>query len=259
MLQFIKNLLKPKPVSFPRDGFMSFYLGTGLENNVGTAYDNISAALTELGIFTGWTLLGALATVRTEVGRPFLPIPEYGTGQQYEGRTDLGNVYPGDGPKYKGRGYIQLTGRSNYENYGLKLGIDLVDNPDLALLPQNAAKILALYFKNTGANIACDNNDWAKVRRLVNGGSNGLALFQSIIKQYSQKTITVSAQIMETVKVIYTFKPVDKTYVVFQGYKDGALNETSVWTSETDLTTNDEVLAFARTKVEAGVEVELAA
>lgn len=64
---------------------------------------------------------------------------------------------------------------------------------------------------------------------------------------------------METLKIVYTFKPVDKTYVIYQTYKEGALNTTGVWESEADLATNDEILAFAKTHVDASIEVELAA
>lgn len=67
-----------------------------------------------------------------------------------------------------------------------------------------------------------------------------------------------------TVKVVYAFKPVDKTYVVYQTYKDGILSDTGAWVSEADLATNDEILAFAKTHTGAqtpndpGIEVSLA-
>ncbi len=64
---------------------------------------------------------------------------------------------------------------------------------------------------------------------------------------------------METVTVIYSFKPVDKTYVIYQTYKEGALGTTGVWETEADLTNNDEILAFSKTQVDADVEVMLAA
>ena len=65
-------------------------------------------------------------------------------GSDYEGRSDLGNTQPGDGRRYKGRGYIQLTGRANYRQYGKLVGADLENNPELAADPGIAAKITCL-------------------------------------------------------------------------------------------------------------------
>ncbi len=63
---------------------------------------------------------------------------EIASGSAYEGRRDLGNTRPGDGKRYKGRGPIQLTGRANYQKYGHLLGLDLVNHPEHAALPQLA-------------------------------------------------------------------------------------------------------------------------
>jgi hypothetical protein len=66
----------------------------------------------------------------------------------YETRTDLGNTQSGDGAKYIGRGYVQLTGRANYQFWSNRMGIDLINNPELAEDPEIAAKILADGMKN---------------------------------------------------------------------------------------------------------------
>lgn len=165
--------------------FLSFYDSSQDIGGASTCFDNLNAALTNNNITSPLTLMGALATVRVEVGRTFQPVEEIASGLEYEGRRDLGNTQPGDGPRFKGRGYIQITGRANYAHYGTLLGIDLVDKPDLALDSTIAAGILALYFKNNGCDVACMAKDWVKVRELVNGGDNGLALFLSVIRQYS--------------------------------------------------------------------------
>ncbi len=167
-----------------KDKFLKFYKGTPNEQSASICYDAIVRALSEQDILNDLTLVGALATVRTEVGKGFRPIEEYASGEAYEGRKDLGNYVPGDGIKYKGRGYIQLTGRNNYTNYGKVFGIDLVCHPELALNVEVSAKILARYFKDRNIPLYCNIKDWKTVRRLVNGGQNGLDVFLSVINQY---------------------------------------------------------------------------
>jgi putative chitinase len=162
--------------------FLKFYPGNA---DAALCYDEVSKALAEVGILTPLTLIGALATVRVEVGKKWKPIREKATGEAYEGRKDLGNIHIGDGPKYKGRGYIQLTGRANYAVYEKKLGISLVNTPDVALDTVNSARILAHYFRDRKVHIACDKKDWTKVRKLVNGGTNGLDEFLRVVNDYS--------------------------------------------------------------------------
>ena len=77
----------------------------------------------------------------------FTTTKEFADGSQYEGRKDLGNVKPGDGPKYKGRGFIQITGRANYTQAAKDLGIDLVNHPELAERPDVATKVSLWYWK----------------------------------------------------------------------------------------------------------------
>lgn len=92
----------------------------------------------------------------------------------YGGRADLGNTQSGDGYRFRGRGYTQLTGRANYAAAGKALGVDLENNPDLATDPGVAAKIATWYWKNrVGAHGASGNVE--AVTRRINGGLNGLA------------------------------------------------------------------------------------
>ena len=150
---------------------------------VQAALPDILSALQKYGILTSLTAVGALATVNVECG--FKPVHEKGGiayfEKHYQGR--MGNNNPGDGAKYSGRGFIQLTGKDNYAAYGKELGIDLLGNPNLALTIATASNILALYFKNRKVNVACDAKDWEKVRRLVNGGLNGYDTFLATVNK----------------------------------------------------------------------------
>lgn len=91
----------------------------------------------------------------------------------YEGRGDLGNIYPGDGKKYKGFGYIMVTGRFNFDRYSKQLGIDLINNPEKAKEPNIAAQIVGQYWKNNNLNIYADRDDLKTITKRINGGYNG--------------------------------------------------------------------------------------
>jgi len=88
----------------------------------------------------------------------------------------MGSTQPSDGYKYRGRGYIQITGRENYAAYGKKLGIDLLNNPDLALNADISARIAAEFWKDRVRPRAKNNfADTTVVTRAINGGDIGLA------------------------------------------------------------------------------------
>jgi putative chitinase len=91
------------------------------------------------------------------------------TGTLYECRKLLGNTQAGDGPKFIGRGVLQLTGRENYTLYGKKLGLDLVGNPELACDPKVSVKIACQYFLDRKLHEAADKWDLDTVTLKVNG------------------------------------------------------------------------------------------
>lgn len=85
------------------------------------------------------------ATTFHETSSTMQPIYERGSVRyfdKYEGRDALGNDNPGDGFRFRGRGYVQLTGRRNYALASRRLKRDFVKSPDLALRPDLAARIL---------------------------------------------------------------------------------------------------------------------
>lgn len=160
--------------------------------NIARYLPYVAAALDALGLNDRAMVCAALGTIRAE-SEGFLPISELPSqfntlpGQApfsaYEGRKKgLGNTKAGDGARFKGRGFVQLTGRANYETYAAKLGIDLAANPDLANAPEVAAVLLARFLADRAPELraALAKGDFAKARRLVNGGSHGLNRFTEV-------------------------------------------------------------------------------
>lgn len=101
--------------------------------------------------------------------------PQRYFARKYEGKKILGNVKPGDGYRYRGRGFVQLTGRDNYTRAGRALGVDLVNDPDLASRPDVAAKIAVWFWKNRVAPRVGDfeRADVRDVTQGINPGQRG--------------------------------------------------------------------------------------
>ena len=116
-----------------------------------------------------------LATATHESGAG-AHMEEFASGRAYEGRSSLGNNQPGDGVRFKGRGYVQLTGRRNYTDWSRRLGMDLVGNPRAVESPEVAAKILVggmmqgtFTGRGLGSYINGNGTDFVNARRTVNG------------------------------------------------------------------------------------------
>lgn len=96
--------------------------------------------------------------------------------KRYESRKDLGNTVKGDGKKFLGRGFVQITGRRNYADWSKRLGIDLIKQPQLAEQPDTAARIIVdgmMLGTFTGKTLAdyitLTKSDFHGARRIVNG------------------------------------------------------------------------------------------
>ncbi len=156
-------------------------------------------ALCDAGLGDREMALMALATIRTET-ESFLPISEYPSPfntspgghpfDKYDARADLGNQGPPDGANYRGRGFVQLTGRANFQRHGQAIGLEdqLVKNPALVHQPETAAKLLVSFLKVHEQQIrtALQRNDLAAARKIVNGGLNGLPQFEEAFNQGSK-------------------------------------------------------------------------
>jgi putative chitinase len=125
------------------------------------------------GICTRDRICHFLAQLAHETGG-FRYDEELASGAQYENRTDLGNTQSGDGVKFKGRGFIQLTGRYNYRKYGELLNLPLEQNPELAKQPRVSLKIALVYWNMQDLNYYADRGDFEEITRRINGGLNGL-------------------------------------------------------------------------------------
>lgn len=121
---------------------------------------------------TAWHETGAYRYMR-EIWGPT------GAQTRYEGHKDLGNTVAGDGKKFMGRGFVQITGRRNYTDWGKRLGLDLLKEPQLAERPDIAAKIIVKGMKLgtfTGKKLSdyvtLAKSDFFNARTIINGDKN---------------------------------------------------------------------------------------
>lgn len=137
-----------------------------------------------------------LATVKRECGERFEPCTEIGGHayfNKYEPRTPLGialgNTHDGDGFKYRGRGYVQLTGRTNYAMMSHMILCDVLTNPDATLVPETAYWIMSkglILGSFTGHKLrdffSPTVTDWVNARKCVNGLDHAKEIAQDAIK-----------------------------------------------------------------------------
>lgn len=139
----------------------------------------------EFEINTPQRLRMFLAQVGHESGQ-LRYVKELASGEAYEGRKDLGNITPGDGVRYKGRGLIQITGKSNYALAALALGLPLLEKPELLEEDGPACRSAGWFWYKKNLNALADQGRFELITRRINGGLNGYAdrfkLFHKALK-----------------------------------------------------------------------------
>lgn len=141
----------------------------------------------------GTELAQLLAQVKHE-SWDFTKLKEVGTLKDFAKKYDiryspqtakiLGNTKAGDGAKYYGRGYIQLTGKDNYMRAGQALKLDLLKHPELAARPDIAAKVAIWYWKNRVQPRVLNFNNTSQVTKYINSGMAGLEDRHENFKDY---------------------------------------------------------------------------
>lgn len=114
-----------------------------------------------------------------------------------ERANTLGNTVVGDGFRYRGRGYVQLTGKYNYNLASEALNIDLINNPELAANPHNAAKIALWYWNSKVKRLTDDFDDVKKVTYLINGGYHALKDRREYFNRYKNRLAMTEAEIVD--------------------------------------------------------------
>ena len=167
--------------------------------NIKTHLPHVLSALQVLNLGDRDMVLMAIATIRAET-EGFVPISEFKSRFNtppggppfalYDNRRDLGNKGHPDGSKFKGRGFVQLTGRFNYTKIGSQIGVDLVSDPEKANNPDIAAKILAHFLKSAERCIreALMDNSLREARICINGGTHGFDRFKAAFNEGERLT-----------------------------------------------------------------------
>ena len=113
-------------------------------------------------------------------------LEEIASGDAYEGRADLGNTQPGDGRRYKGRGWIQLTGRNNYRRAGADLGMDLEGNPEQVAQPRVAGLVSGWFWRKGSAR--------GDLNELARNGPNPIALNARDTERWNNKKAALARE-----------------------------------------------------------------
>lgn len=145
------------------------------DENISKYLEPLNLAMEKFEINTPRRQAAFLAQLAHESGS-LKYVEEIASGEAYEGREDLGNTEPGDGKRFKGRGLIQITGRTNYHDVGRALNFDFVKEPEKMELPVSAAMVSAWFWKERGLNRLADIDAFLKISIRINGANKKTGL-----------------------------------------------------------------------------------
>lgn len=190
--RLLLGLDRPAPLQPPLDlAFVCLLFPATKPANIARYLPYVEAALGVAGLTDREVVLAALATIRAET-EGFVPLAEFASKRNtvaggapfsaYERESDFDNATPGDGQRFRGRGFVQLRGRRAYREDGALIGLPLEANPDLANAPEVAAVLLALALASHADAIrkALARPDYAAARRLISGNVDGLERFRDV-------------------------------------------------------------------------------
>lgn len=153
--------------------------------------DVLNKAMAKYEINTSLRIAHFVAQIGHESGR-LRYVHEIASGAAYDNRKDLGNTRPEaiavtkklgttPGKWWRGHGLIQTTGYDNHVACGKALGLDLINHPELLMVPEHAAMSAAWYWHNHHLNELADMDLLIKITQIINGGQNGISDRRSLL------------------------------------------------------------------------------
>lgn len=198
-------------------------------------------------------------------GFKYLEEQDDGSGKEYFNRYDiehnpklakrLGNLKPGQGFKYRGFGYYQISGLYNYKKLSKDIGYDIYKNPSILKDPQWASVQALWYWRYRVKPNVTDFNDVRKITKLVNGGYNGLAERAELFKSYKMR---LNPTVTEGVSIKSQAGLIAYCIVVAESYDNASVYDNSAkkhWIALRDHTVNVLYPKIAK----SGIKIEFTA
>jgi putative chitinase len=152
---------------------LQLIMPTATPENVARYLQPINDVFLKYGMGTSLRIAHFLAQIGEE-SMSLRYTEELADGSAYEGRKDLGNIVTGDGKRFKGRGVIQITGRTNYQLYGKFAEMDFTQQPELLATTPYCIDSAGWFWQIHGLNTLADIDNILAITKRINGGVAGL-------------------------------------------------------------------------------------